>query len=178
MGSRHALAALALLLQSACSSVAIAPFERTLAANPSATAALRDWCEARRIAAPARITAAPVKGADAPPPAELTALLGPATSYRHVRLSCGNSILSEAHNWYARDRLTPEMNRRLDTTDTPFGTVIAPLQFTREPLSSRHGASPECPSGTILSHRARLRLPDGKPLALLVECYTRANIKH
>ncbi|WP_221774198.1 hypothetical protein [Novosphingobium flavum] len=148
-------------------------FEKTLAAQDSATAALGAWCEARHIASPARITASRIRGDDAPPPAELA---GANAGYRHVRLSCGNSVLSEAHNWYSRDLLTPEMNRVLDTTDTPFGTVVAPLHFRRERLSSTRGAAAGCPAGTILSHRARLTLPGGQPLALLVECYTRANL--
>ena len=176
MGSRSALAALALLLQCGCSGASNARFERALAANPSATAALQDWCAARHIAAPARIAAAPVKGADALRPDGLAALLGNEVGYRHVRLSCGNSVLSEAHNWYAKNLLTGEMNRTLDTTDTPFGKVAAPLGFTRSRLSEQRGASAQCPAGTILSHRALLRLPDGRPLALVVECYTPANI--
>jgi len=166
---KRGLAATALLLQYGCSGVANSGLESALAANNSATAVLQSRC-------PVPIAATPVKGTDSPRPAGLAALLGKDTGYRHVRLSCGNSVLSEAHNWYARDRLTPEMNHTLDTADTPFGKVAAPLAFTRERLESRRGASPECPRSTILSHRALLRLPDGKPLALVVECYTRANL--
>ena len=96
--------------------------------------------------------------------------------YRHVRLACGTNVLSEAHNWYVPGRLTPAMNAALAATTIPFGKVAAPLGFRRERLDSKRGARPECPRGTILSHRALLRLPDGRPLALLVECYTRANL--
>lgn len=174
VASKRACILVAAALQCGCTPVALPRFEAALAADDSATSALRGWCEARHIAAPARITAAQVKGADAPAPAAARGLTG----YRHVRLSCGNVILSEAHNWYDRSLLTAEMNQRLDQTDTPFGTATAALRFRRERLASSRGAASGCPRGTVLSHRARLILPDGRPLALLVECYTRANLRH
>ncbi len=161
-------------------------FERTLAAQDSATAALGKWCALRHLASPARITAAPVHDTDAPPPAKLRAYLGAGTDapigYRHVRLSCGappapTIVLSEAHNWYLPRRLTAAMNATLATSDTPFGRVVAALHFTRQPLDSRRGRAPGCPAQTVLSHRALLRLADGQPLALVVECYTAANLQ-
>lgn len=119
-------------------------------------------------------------GPATPEPADARALLQvpPAAplGYRHVGLSCGGRTLSVAHNWYVPERLTPAMNATLAATRTPFGKVAAPLDFRRERLDSRRGARPECPADTILSHRALLRLPDGRPLALLVECYTRENL--
>ena len=162
-----------------CAPASLPAFEQTLAAQDSATAALGQWCAARRLAQPARITASPVRHADAPPPADLRRLLGPgATGYRHVRLSCGSLILSEAHNWYRPGALTLAMNAALATGNTPFGLVAGPLHFTRQPLDSRRGRAASCPARTILSHRALLRLPDGRPLALVLECYTAANIAH
>ena len=155
-------------------------FEQTLAANDSATAALRQWCAAEHIADPARIVAQPVRDATAPEPPRLreTLRIGAEdrVGYRHVRLVCGALVLSEAHNWYVPGRLTAEMNAVLESSDTPFGTVAAPLGFRRERLSVTHGAGADCPAGTVLSHRALLRLPDGSPLALVVECYTRASV--
>jgi chorismate-pyruvate lyase len=160
-----------------CTSPELPAFEHTLAAQDSATAALGEWCAARHLASPARITASPVHDADAPPPGDLRALLGAdAIGYRHVRLSCGAVVLSEAHNWYLPSRLSPAMNATLTASDTPFGKVAAPLHFTRQPLDSRRGRGPVCPAHTVLSHRALLRLPDGEPLALVVECYTSANL--
>ncbi len=170
--------ALALLL-AGCVQTPMPAFEHTLAAQDSATAALGEWCAARHLAEPARITASPVHDADAPPPADLGQLLGAnpeaGIGYRHVRLSCGALVLSEAHNWYLPGRLTPAMNATLATSDIPFGKAVAALHFTRHPLDSRRGTAPGCPTQTILSHRALLRLPDGQPLALVVECYTVAN---
>ncbi len=56
--------------------------------------------------------------------------------YRRVRLKCGDRVLSEADNWYVPARLTPEMNRVLETTDTPFGKAVAALHFRRHTLSA------------------------------------------
>ncbi len=155
-------------------------FEANLAANASATEALRQWCEARGIASPAQIRAEFVRGSDEAPPAGLRETLGVSADqplgYRHVRLVCGDAVLSQAHNWFVPARLSPEMNRQLAETDTPFGKVAAALRFTREPIASARRGDPGCPEGAISTHRALLRLPDGQPLALVVECYTAANL--
>jgi chorismate-pyruvate lyase len=97
-------------------------------------------------------------------------------AYRHVRLACGGTVLSDARNWYVPARLTPAMNRTLETTDTPFGKVVMPLGFRRERLEARRGRAAECPAGTVLSHRALLRVEGGAAISLVVECYTRANL--
>ena len=154
-------------------------FKATLAAQDSATAALGAWCAARGIAAPARISAEVLPGGMRTDPADLPALLQleAPPGYRHVRLSCGEAVLSEAHNWYVPQRLTPAMNAALATSDVPFGKVAAPLRYSRQRLSSQRGAGPGCPADTILTHRALLRLPDGAPLALVTECYTPANLR-
>ena len=68
------------------------------------------------------------------------------------------------------------MNRQLAETQVPFGRVAASLAFTREPLASARRGDPACPAGAISTHRALLRLPDGQPLAMVVECYTEANL--
>lgn len=177
-----AIAACGLLLASCRSSSGDLPaFEAALAARDSATAALEGWCAAQRIAPRPGITAARIRDEDAPPPHDLDRLLalpqGAPTGYRHVRLSCAGVVLSQAHNWYVPERLTPQMNAMLAGTDIPFGKVAAPTGFTRERLDSKRGASSACPAGTILSHRALLRLPDGAPLALVIECYTNANLQ-
>lgn len=181
MASRGAaaLAALGLAACAAPQADLLTRFEATLAAQDSATAALGTWCAARGIAAPARISATVLSGTQRADPADLAALLqldGP-PGYRHVRLSCGDTVLSEAHNWYAPERLTPAMNAALAASDVPFGKVAAPLRYTRQRLSSQRGAGPGCPAATILTHRVLLRLPDGAPLALVTECYTPANLQ-
>ncbi|WP_068076666.1 hypothetical protein [Novosphingobium lentum] len=158
----------------------LAAFERALAANDSATAALGAWCAAHAIASPPVIAAQAIAGPPPPVPHEVRQLLSIAplepVRYRHVRLACGSTVLSVAHNWYVPARLTPDMNRLLDTTDTPFGKVVAPLGFRRERLASRHGGDRGCPGGTVLAHRAVLRLADGTAISVVIECYTRANV--
>lgn len=163
-----------------CTRPGLEDLRATLARQPSATAALGEWCEQRGLADPPTITALPVIGDElAADPAVRAALgVGPGEplGYRHVRLACGTAVLSDAQNWYVPSRLTPEMNAALATTGLPFGKVVAPLGFHRERLAEKRGALPGCPDDTILSHRAVLRLPDGRAIAWVQECYTRENL--
>lgn len=179
MASR--LAALGALLLAGCAASApLARFENHLARYDSATEALRLWCGEQGLAASPAIRAEQVPGRQAAPRGLAKQLaLGDAepVGYRHVRLSCAGTVLSEAHNWYVPARLTAAMNRALAETDTPFGKVAAPLRFTRQPLKTQVGRGEGCPAKAVSTHRARLVLPDGRPLALVVECYTRANLR-
>jgi hypothetical protein len=174
-------AGLGLALLVAGCSPSLSRFERTLAANDSATAALGQWCAARGIAAPATIRAIADRSANEPASAATRAALGigadEPVAFRQVRLACGTDVLSEAKNWYVPARLTPAMNATLLASDTPFGTVVRPLGFRRERLTSQRGRAPECPAGTVLSHRAVLRLADGSGISLVIECYTLANLR-
>jgi hypothetical protein len=165
---------------------ALDEFEATLAGHASATAALEQWCAGRGIAPQAQVRATLIDDGVDPGEAAMLAQtarralgLGPAEplGFRHVRLDCGGTVLSEAFNWYAPALLTDDMNRLLATTRTPFGKATAPLGYRRELIDSRRDGSAGCPAGVILSHRAMLRLPDGHPLAVLVECYTQANLR-
>jgi hypothetical protein len=113
--------------------------------------------------------------------------------YRRVKLHCGTTVLSEADNWYVPGRLTPEMNKLLDTTDMPFGKVVRALHFQRHTLSAKllwmplpegwemsarsiknEADFPPMPE-KLLEHRAVLTLPDGTPFSEVVETYT-ANV--
>lgn len=163
---------------SACAVQPAAPvdgLERMLASHDSATAALEQWCEQQGLASPARVIAQQAPGQLVGEPADLRELLDVAADEtlgsRHVRLTCGGRLLSQAQNWYVPARLTPEMNATLAGTTTPFGKVAAPLGFRRELIETRRGAGPDCPVGTVLFQRAILRLPDGRPLAHVLECY-------
>lgn len=185
MGYKAAIVTLASAagLASACTADhdSIAALERALQSNPSATRALEGWCAARGLADDPQIVAQRLKGEAGPEPADLRTRLGVSAEaplgYRHVELVCGTRVLSVAHNWYLREHLTAEMNAALDGSDAPFGKVVASLRFTRETIDSRHGGEPGCPPSTVLSQIALLRLPDGRPLALVTECYTRAAIE-
>ena len=110
-----------------------------LLSHDSATLTLDHWCAAHRLASPAHIVAERVNGADQAPTDEQRQLLGVSATepirYRKVRLTCGDHVLSEADNWYVPARLTPEMNRLLDTTDTAFGRAVQALDFHRRTLS-------------------------------------------
>ncbi|CAH0496129.1 hypothetical protein NVSP9465_01159 [Novosphingobium sp. CECT 9465] len=164
-----------------CTSAAMPRFERVLAANDSATVALGQWCAAQGIAQPPTIRALADRMAQGLATPEVRRDLGVSSDaqvvYRNVRLVCGDTVLSVAHNWYVPARLTADMNRTLETTDIPFGKVVAPLGFRRERLAAVRGRMAECPQGTVLSHRAVLRVADGSAISLVVECYTAANIK-
>ncbi len=97
-------------------------------------------------------------------------------------------MLSEADNWYLPARLTPDMNRQLDATETPFGVVVKPLDFRRRNLSAEllyaplprgWEASPKPPVNTrpeipaeVLRHTAVLTTPAGAPFSYVVESYT------
>jgi chorismate-pyruvate lyase len=166
-----------------------------LLSNDSATLTLERWCASHDLANPPRIVAERVHGSDKTPTTEQRQLLAvDATepiNYRRVRLSCGSDVLSEADNWYVPSRLTPEMNRSLDTSDTPFGRVVLPLNFRRRTISAKllwsplpqgweMGKSLPAADGTatltiphsILEHRAVLTLPNGTPFSYVTETYT------
>lgn len=159
----------------------LSDLEAVLASRDSATLALEEWCARRAIADPATIRAVPLDASPAPLPADGRAWLGTAPdetiAYRHVALACGDTVLSVAHNWYRPGKLTAAMNDELGGSESSFGKVVAPLGYRRERLESAPGAGAGCPVDTVLTHRALLRLPDGAPLALLVECYTDANLR-
>lgn len=155
-------------------------FEAVLRRHDSATLALEEWCAARGIADPVRVTAhnlrAPGKDPQETIRKQLRLAPDETVAMRNVQLTCGQTVLSVAWNWYVPSRLTPQMNEALRSTDTPFGKVVAPLRFRREPLETIRGRAENCPEGTISTHRAMLMLPDGRPLAYLIECYTAANL--
>lgn len=166
-----------------------------LLSNNSATLTLERWCDVHHLASPPRIEAVRVPEVDKPVSPEQRQELHVTPTepvrYRRVRLKCGSIVLSEADNWYVPGRLTPEMNKLLDTTDTPFGRAVQTLHFQRRTLSSKLLWHP-LPDGwemnaasanvadvpmpaTLLEHRAVLTLPDGTPFSEVVESYT-ANV--
>jgi chorismate-pyruvate lyase len=163
-----------------------------LLSHDSATATLERWCDVHKLAAPAHMVAMRISGVDKAPTAEQRRELhvAPEASvrYRRVKLMCGALVLSEADNWYVPERLTPEMNTQLDTTDTPFGVVVRALHFQRHTLTSTllwmplpagwemNAAAPIAAQQPLppqlLEHRALLTLPDGTPFSEVVETYT------
>ena len=163
-----------------------------LLSHDSATAVLQDWCDAHGPGG-IKIAAERVRGQDKPPPEAVSQALatgGRPLRYRRVRLACGTRVLSEADNWYLADQLTPEMNRALDTSDTPFGVVVRPLDFHRRTLSARLLYRPLAPGweaatvaddrpldpfpAEVLQHSAVLSTAAGAPFSYVVETYTGA----
>lgn len=165
-----------------------------LLSHDSATLTLDRWCESHKMATPAKIVAERVHDRDKEPTDEVRKLLGVEANepvrYRHVRLHCGTHVFSEADNWYVPARLTADMNKVLDTSDTPFGRAVQALHFHRQTLSAQLLWSPLPPGwemgstlgairkGTlqipaaIIQHRAVLSMPDGTPFSVVVETYT------
>jgi hypothetical protein len=78
------------------------------------------------------IVARAIAGIDKVPSAEqrqrLQARSVREVKYRRVELRCGSHVFSEADNWYVPSRLTGEMNRLLETTETPFGKAVQALR--------------------------------------------------
>lgn len=163
-----------------------------LLSRDSATATLQRWCDLHGagVKIVARRPAVDAKPAGEAERRDLKVSPGEAVAYRRVELACGDKVLSEADNWYLPARLTPEMNAVLNTTQTPFGVVVRPLDFRRRTLSAtplfqplpagweddtpapdRPGAALAIPH-QILQHRAVLATPDGRPFSLVVETYT------
>ncbi len=164
-----------------------------LLSHPSATATLERWCADHGLSPSFKVLARLDRSVEKPLAGESRQLLalgpGERVRYRHVQLSCGDTLLSEADNWYVPARLTPEMNRLLDETDTPFGRAIRDLNFRRETLFARllwsplpehweMQPAPAVPQGRIeaperiLEHRALLRDAASRPIALVAETYT------
>jgi chorismate-pyruvate lyase len=169
-----------------------------LLASSSATTTLEAWCGEHRMASPARLVAERVRGVEKPVTDAQRGLLQVSADepvkYRRVRLSCGGHVLSEADNWYAPGRLTDEMNRVLETTDTPFGRAVAGLHPVRRTLSAEMlwsplpagwdlavGQAPAAGGGGVLPvpaalfrHTALLYDEQRRPFSLVVETYTAA----
>jgi chorismate-pyruvate lyase len=144
----------------------------------SATATLEAWCRDHRLASEPKIVARLVPGAPKAPTAEQRARLKVSdrdeVRYRRVELRCGTETLSEADNWYVPSRLTADMNRLLETTDTPFGRAVAPLEPYRKTIDTRMLWSGKGPApDALFEHRAVLYTRDHQPFSEVVEVYQR-----
>lgn len=169
--------------------------ESVAASWPDTPVTLQNWCADHRMAGEPRIRALrdldTRKPADAAVREQLKIAADEPVGYRRVQLACGDHVFSEADNWYVKSRLTSEMNRLLDTSDTPFGLAVKALNFSRRTLSSTllwaplpAGWEMQMPTLTssdqplaiperVLQHRAILSRGDGVPFSLVVETYRR-----
>lgn len=165
-----------------------------LLASSSATAALADWCAAHHLAADPRIRAEVDRNAHREPTPEQRIRLGVSqdepVAYRHVRLMCGDRLLSVAENWFVPGRLPAGTVELLARTDTPFGTAVRPLGPWRKTISAEllwHPLAPgldrarrqggkgrdRCDTvpAELIRHRALVLDKDGTALAEVVETY-------
>jgi len=157
-----------------------ADLDARLRASSSATVTLHDWCAAHGVVDPtihAEVIKASPPAASAAQRQELQVAPAEPLGYRHVRLSCAGHVLSDAENWYVPARLTADMNATLSNSDTPFGTVVAPLHISRRNLAAellwRHGAKPPA---QLFRHRALVLDAGGRPIAEVIETYQREAI--
>jgi hypothetical protein len=149
---------------------AVGRLEAEIVGGASASAALQVWCADHGLP---KLAAQRVAGAEKPADPAVLATLGARpgemVAYRRVRLGCGSVVLSDADNWYLPGRLTPDMNRQLDETETPFGLVVRPLKFRRRTLDVKHTLE----AGYYLEIKAVLVSAAGTPFSYVVEDYTR-----
>jgi len=165
-----------------------------LLSHPSATLTLERWCGAHRLAKDPKVSAHLMRDEEKQIASEdrqrLSIAADEPVRYRRVKLFCGSKLLSEADNWYVPSRLTPEMNRLLDETDTPFGRAVKDLEFQRQTLKSTtlwqplpkgwelEAARPDEAGSLVipdhvLEHRAILHTKARIPFSIVVETYTK-----
>jgi chorismate-pyruvate lyase len=153
---------------------AVKRLEEEILSAPSATQALEARCARLGLAASPRVRALRDRGVQLQADREVRRLLrvseGETVRYRRVRLACGGQVLSEADNWYVPSRLTPAMNRALDSSDTSFGTVVKPLRFRRQTLRVEQVKD----RGRLFRVVALLVDSRGRPFSLVQENYSRA----
>ena len=110
--------------------------------------------------------------------------------YRRVELACGDHILSRADNWYVPSRLTPVIDKALETSDIPFGTAIKDLHPRRQtfaafvlwhplpeawemaPAPADHPDAELAIPAVIFEHRAVVISGDGRPISDVHESYS------
>ncbi|HKH81862.1 MAG TPA: hypothetical protein VKA03_09715 [Methylovirgula sp.] len=164
----------------------------SLLASNSATDTLQDWCAGHHMAADATIHAhllrdvqKPISAADRQ---RLEIGAHEPVIYRRVELACGDHILSRADNWYVPARLTPAIDRALETSDIPFGRAVKSLRPRRQtfavlilwrPLAegwemappADHPDSKLVVPPVLFEHRAVV-YAYGKPISEVDESYT------
>jgi len=167
-----------------------------LLASRSATFTLERWCRDHGLAEIPKISAQLVKGTAKEATVEQRRRLQVSDQdtikYRRVDLRCGNRVLSEAENWYVPSRLSAEINRLLDSTDTPFGKAIESLEPYRQTIAVKQFWTPlpegwerenvKLPATTngtlvfpdaLFEHRAIVYRRDHKPISEVTERYQR-----
>ena len=175
-------------------SISLNRLNEELVLTPSASITLQNRCDRKNPAQGIKLTAKPMPIAPKPSTPAIRALLkaGPdeVIRFRHVLLSCGAEVFSEADNWYVPGRLDRELNWALDNSRTPFGILVRKLNPVRINLSSEaflpdNPKTSELTNGgearsdeieipqIIMKHRAILQTERG-PISLVEEHYYEA----
>ena len=167
-------------------------------ASPSATVTLERWCRTHELAEPAQLIAHPIAASTADAGAAVRDHLqvsgAEPVRNRRVELRCGEHLLAIADNWYVPSRLTPAMNRLLESTQLPFGKVVQALAPQRQTLAvtllwsplaegwerSTHGtvasaatAGPLKVPAALFAHQAIVFSGRHQPIAEVYEVYQR-----
>jgi chorismate-pyruvate lyase len=146
---------------------AILSLHKKLLASASATAVLREV-----FGDPVEIIR--IEGGEVSPTLSQCKALGVSdarnVAHRQVVLVAAGRRVSEADLWYVPSRLWSGMAQTLLCSTIPVGTVVAPMQPSRETLAAR-----VCSPGEryALHHEAILRVA-GEPIALVHEYYMRS----
>ncbi|QRM32822.1 hypothetical protein [Microvirga sp. VF16] len=159
-----------------------------LIAGATATETLRAWCDEHGLAQGPISVACRQRHVLAAVPDDVKAALGPAASesvhFRQVPMMRGPLPLATAENWFVPQRLAAGMEEVLQTTDLPFGTVIARLRPSRRtlvahvwPLTADPSEDPSRLSASarhsqpaiILAHTTVILSGTGTALALVTE---------
>lgn len=151
----------------------LAALRRLLLTSGSATRALEEWCDEHRIGS-GSIRAERRASLPGRPDDELldAFALAPCEPLRHrrVTLTRGGTELSDCDLWWLPARLDPAMVAEVETTNAPFGAIIAPLRPKRRTLFEA-----VLPAGGVhvLEHRAVVLESVGecRPIAAVREFY-------
>jgi hypothetical protein len=154
----------------------IRELSRHIAQARTATAALLAWCDEHRLSQGPIIAKRlerdrTVPAGDVSLP-EIGVLPEELLCRRRVQLVRGDLPLVTADNWFLPARLPARMNDVLESTDLPFGAVVAPLNPARRNASihfSDPGDGESWGPETILEHRAIVFDGEGQPLAVVRE---------
>ncbi|QRM32991.1 hypothetical protein [Microvirga sp. VF16] len=159
-----------------------------LIAGATATETLLAWCDEHGLSQGPISVACRQRHVLAAVPDDVKAALAPLASetvqFRQVQILRGPLPLATAENWFVPQRLAAGMEDVLQTTDLPFGTVIARLRPSRRTLAvqirpltadpsedpsrlsaSGHHSQPE----VILEHTTVILSETGTALALVTE---------
>lgn len=91
---------------------------------------------------------------------------GETLTERRVALYQGSTCLADAVNWFVPARLPPEIVARLETSDVPFGRLLAPWGVRRLHLDASVAADATC-----LKHRAVVSVDNGTRVAVVEETF-------